>query len=869
MRVRKPGDSQFLQLIPRSTFSGEFPRYLVDHYTHWFDLGARELEFRPAESPWTSRASNWRLYLKKPGIFPRALLEKPGQDNSKIQLIDIRSCSFGFVSSLLSPLELPEHVIAMHTAGTLEVSLPRLHLSFFVNADWELECRSMPGYIIDKNQSCGTMFGLRNKLILCPSITSSESLLPRRVIIPQGEISFKTDGNFTDVSINTEAEKHVRWHEYTIDTNLHCLSSNSSLITKLYQSYLHALTSHCLPDPLLGQTGTEEALYILRSAACRSFQRLKTPEAELLELISHLSPDRVYYPPHRQSMATVKWNDLPALSQHHDFCRIVSSLLDHANALEALYDQPVVFHALDRDQFLFDRAASRNKSYYPSDLHVSEQASSPDDVEYRSRDVLDMKETTEHVAYETSRSIWNGQPSVDGRSRSLWELMKSWGSVGPAESEISLGYSRYWLEFDAARDWFVLYDLCRKAVNGDLRSSWIKLTFCLSAAAYSQSKYTATLFVIFALDGRFHDLSPPLDSSYTLLDGLEMERSRLEDLVSKSALPIVQTPAHFLNIGRKSKKKRRKAEYDAAIRKESSRVAESILLHWPNYESVDYSEQWFDASDCQQRIVDYNQSISRNNRLREHVLQLQGIVQDYRNVMVPDVLPYVFSPQFIVRSSRAPSYSIRDILVSCANFPTPSVDGDSFSGPTISPASTTNSEPPPPALGNLETLIKELQDSRQCLLQLYGTELNRSRLALLEQNASQSVRRAVPSQELLRLYHDECSRRKDEIFSEILTTLAPSQFVAKTSSIAGAWPRITPRSILRQLAQDRVSTLPDPWKSVIIHYAVSLLKCQQSLRLLEFLSKQKHQELLREIEASHNDVLAESSPDWLLIQVRP
>ncbi|KAH9980607.1 hypothetical protein BJV74DRAFT_898252 [Russula compacta] len=847
LRARKPGDSQILQLIPRST-------YFVDQHTHWLDLAARELEFRPAESPWTSRASNWRLYIQKPGIYPRAILQKPGQDNSKIQLIGIRSRSFGVVSSLLSPLELPEYVIAMHTAETLEVSLPRLHLSFFVNADWELECRSMPGYVIDKNQSCGTMFGLRNKLILCPSFTRSESLLPRRVIIPQGEISFKTDGDFTDLSINTEAEKHVRWHEYTIDTNLRCLSSNSSLISKLYQSYLHALTSHCLPDPLLGHTGTEEALYILRSAACRSFQRLKTPEAKLLGLISDLSPDRVYYPPHRRSMATVKWNDLPALSQHHDFCRVVSSILDHANALEALYDQPVVFQTLDRNQFLLNRAASRNKSYYPSDLHVSEQHH---------------PQTTS--TYETSWSIWNGRPSVDGRSWKVWDLMKSWGSVGPAESKISFGYSRYWLEFDAAQDWFMLYDLCRNAVNGDLRSSSIKLSFCLSAAAYSQSKYADTipLFIIFALDGRCRDLSPPMDSSYALLDGLKMERSRLEDLVSKSALPIVQTPAHFYNVGRKltkGEKKRKKAEYDGAIEKESSKVATSILRHGPYHGSVDYSEQWLDASDCKRRIVEYAQSVSRNNRLNEHVLQLQGIVQDYRNVLVPDVLPYVFSPQFTPSSSRAPSYSIRDVLESCANFLTLSMDGGFFPGPTI-PLTSTNSEPPPPALDNLEILIKELQHSRQRLLQLYGIELNRSRLALLEQNASQSVRRAVPSQELLRLYHDDCSRRKDEIFSEILTALAPSQIAEKTSRIAGAWPRITPRSILRQLAQDRISTLPDPWKSVIIHYAVSLLQYQQSLRLLELLSKQKHEELLREIEASHSDVLAESSPDWLLIQI--
>jgi len=162
--------------------------------------------------------------------------------------------------------------MATYIARKLEVSLPRFRLSFFINANRELECRSMPGYVIDESQSCGTMCGLTNKLILRPGLTSSEdsllSPLPRRVIIPQGDVSFKKDGDFTSVTINTDKEQHIRWHEYTIDTDLRCLTGNASLCNKLYQCYLHALTSHCLPDPLLGHTRTEEALYILQSTSC-------------------------------------------------------------------------------------------------------------------------------------------------------------------------------------------------------------------------------------------------------------------------------------------------------------------------------------------------------------------------------------------------------------------------------------------------------------------------------------------------------------------------------------------------------------------------------------------------------------------------
>jgi hypothetical protein len=71
------------------------------------------------------------------------------------------------------------------------------------------------------------------------------------------------------------------------------------------------------------------------------------------------------------------------------------------------------------------------------------------------------------------------------------------------------------------------------------------------------------------------------------------------------------------------------------------------------------------------------------------------------------------------------------------------------------------------------------------------------------------------------------------------------------------------------LTQNRIGTVPEQWKIVITRYAVALLKYQQSIRLLEQLSMQKHEELLREIEAIRNDVLVESTPDWLLVQVSP
>jgi len=789
------------------------------------------------------------------------MLRNPSQESSEIQLVDIRSRTFSVVSRLLLPLASRKDINATRTSQRLEVFLPRLRMTFFVNANWELECRSMPGYIIDTTQSCGTLFGLENKLVLRPSpIISEQFLLPRRVIIPEGKVSFSKMGDFTSVSINTDAEKHTRWHEYTIDTDLGCLRNDASLISKLYQCYLHALTSHCLPDPLLGHTGTEEALLILRNAASRSFQRLDLRSAKLLELIRDLTPDRIYYPPHLTSMATVKWNNLPALSQHHDFYQTVCSILKHAQALEDLYDQPATFNTPDRSQSLLNRAVSRNKSYYPLDSQISEQPSSFNDVVYRSRDVSDDR-TREHLAYQTSWSIWNARPSLHPTSPKLWDIMYKWDSLGPANGDVSLRYSPYWLKFNAKRDWLVIYKLCREAVNETHRNSRIELSFSLSAAAYSKSTYAhiVPFLMIFALDQRCRNLVSPSNPSYTLSDGLAPKTSRLENLVSESALPIDEIPAHLIAVDDSMSwwrvEQQQKAKYDAAIRREKSIVARSISDRWPYYEYSDFRGQWFNESDCKQRIDGYFQSISRNIALRDHVEQLQNILQPYRNISIPTSEPYLFSPQFLTGNPMAPSYSIRDILVSRANIPTSLTT--TTEGPTLRPD-----------FDSLEILIQEFQHSPQPLLQLYGNELDRSHHAL-RQDAFQSPRGVSPSHELLLRYHETCSHMKERIFLEIRAALSPSENVEKTSEIAGLWPRITSRSILRQLAHDCISRLPEEWEIVIKRYAVSLLRYQQSIRLLDLSSRGRHEELLREIEVTHSDVLAESTPDWLLIQVRP
>jgi len=487
-----------------------------------------------------------------------------------------------------------------------------------------------------------------------------------------------------------------------------------------------------------------------------------------------------------------------------------------------------------------------------------------------SRDVSDFG-TLERVLFRTSWSIWNGQPSLNHDFPQLWDIMNSWGSLGPAASGISLRYSRYWLEFDASRDWFVIYDLCRKAANENLRHLKVELLFSLSAAAYSQTTHSNIFpFFIIALDERYHYLDPPPDRSYTLSDGLGPELSYLEDLVSKSALPLSSTPAHSMNVAGEtvqSIEMLQQEQYDVAIERESAVVAELLYHQWPDFQLANFPEQWLSKSACMQCIKEYAWSVSRNVRLRNHVLQLQSTLRDFDNVVAPAVEEYLFSPRFVPSDTITPSYSLREVLEARSNVPARPAVGTPFQVSALPSALPTDRDPPPAGIDRLEILIEELQRSQQPLLKLCGNELNNSRRALLGQMASQFARSGIPSQEVLLLYHDEGSYRKDRIFSEILASLAPSGNVEEICGIAGLWPRITPRTILRQLARNHISTLPCRWKSVIVRYAVSFLEYQRSIRLLELSSRQEHEELLRETESICRDVMTEWTPDWLLVQV--
>lgn len=104
-----------------------------------------------------------------------------------------------------------------------------------------------------------------NKLILNSQDSSS-----RFALILEYNVTVTKKANHVSVEVINCSKSRV--HAVEMGESLHRLLDSGDLSCKLYLAYLYVLISFYLPDPLTFQTGTEEALTMLRSKAVELFE---------------------------------------------------------------------------------------------------------------------------------------------------------------------------------------------------------------------------------------------------------------------------------------------------------------------------------------------------------------------------------------------------------------------------------------------------------------------------------------------------------------------------------------------------------------------------------------------------------------------
>jgi hypothetical protein len=867
--IRTRRESEIHELIPYHNLTGDLPKLLVENYTHWLNLSTGEMELRALETPLKSSDQNWRIHFSSLGRSDMR------QQRTSL-MVDIRSPTFKMVSACLAPLERAEYltVTCSSDEDTLSVHLPRFRLSFFLNSRGFLESHNWPGMVIDANQSSGTMYGLSSQLLLRAEHHSAPELAEsRRVIIPHGKPQFSIQDHHVCISIDTTTGRTIRYYEYNIDTDLGCLTGNT-LESRLFKVWMHALSSHCLPDPLTGRTGTEEALHDLGSASCQSFQRLGANEADILRHINSLTPNRVFYPPHKQVMQTVVWSTLPSLSQHYGFFMITQSIMKYAELLDVFdvsesggHGSLSEDHSWSRkDVHLLERAALRNATLYTEEFKGLQPMPDADTV-HISRDLPSQRTSVSDVSEMVH--LW---PTRLPTSKRLIDNFREWSFISGPRIELSLSYSRDWLEVDLAKTWISLYDLCRCSSRD---TDCFRLQFSLSAMAYRCSVEDRNLIptiLAFATTSRFRGLQPPLWTSYDLSKGNQPKESKLQDLVKSSTISFDSSPESKLPRTRKgesdaSLERRRRTSFDTRQDEEVRKVVQELLDQWPCPSPQiprTATNGFFDAEKLMKSVRARFQRWHQNADLRYHIRDVQFILDKVYVSDSPRCPAYTFKPCSNGRPS-APSRVAFDQLLK-----RPAPTFQALAAPHIlsTPKTDTKVYRNSSNMEVLKSLLSQFRSSSDRLHQLYGRGLDESRECLDSDTASAPFPNVplYPIRELAK-HRDHCREYFQQILAVVRQSMHPSNMYEQVLFMAGQWPHISTKSLLAKLAFTSRSNLNGPWKVVLITLAQALLWFQRSRRLLQLAYVGNFEELYQELEnvgSYHGWV---DNPDWLLIQV--
>ncbi|KAI0029346.1 hypothetical protein K488DRAFT_56572 [Vararia minispora EC-137] len=920
IRARLSSDdhhSAFLELIPHEQLRNDFPLFLVDDHVHWMDLETGVIEFRPLATRWESDAQNWHLR----SLTARDPILQRG--SCATMLVDVNSGTFQAVHSCLCVLEHKQFIVVTTSQDQkLSIDLPRFNLTFFLNDKQQIESVNMPNMIVDSDQDAGTLFGLKSQLVLCAKDAPVESRFPRsrRILIPEGTAQLSEDpssmAGHTHVIIEiSQSTKNVPYFEYAIDHDLGRLTCNVSLTSHLYLCYLHALTSGVLPDPLLGRTGTEEALLELTGSRAFSFQRLGRRDMHLLGKIAGLSPRRVFYPSHLQAMQDVRWSPLPTLAQSEAFRFAVESILSFIHSLDALRlsasragDSP----APDRDSLanignhhLAMRSLRRSTSFYSPDICHLFPAQKHPELLHTSQRTNSVEDQTQALVQLVSESCYQMQLPTQLLAHSHWnantvDMVESWQHIG-SNDNIRLSYSPYWTtppEF--GRDWLTLYQRCLEFddKSGDNRYEVI-FSFCSLIYVSPLPRTREYVFVLLACalnqSLRLPSHAPPAGQGpYNLSDGYQPTRDHVLTLTQRRAFDATDSPAALLEIRggesfqdyRNRRSRYHRHQSGSAVHSFTSR----LLGAWPSYlsentisTSVSFVREWIDVESAISLVEDYFQSLRMNIRFKNHIQSIQRVLGPPRCIHLPTVpslpLKNPISPsQSVTRASISTITQLVNLRLPIGSHPTstPSIptirllNFASHSEPPASHRPHTSARRP----HELQPLLEILRNQQSVLEWTFGTSLEDSSRGHL-QNVSGNLGYDVPppSMQLLEQYRNSCYSSLISTFEDILEALSPQSLHERLLHSVGLWPRVTHRSVLQLLSFAKRHTVPPSWLAAVRVFARTFLQYQRSQRLLELILHGRTEDVVRELKNDiandHRDSDNRSlmDPDWLLIQI--
>lgn len=868
------------QLIPRSRLAGDFPTNIISHHVFWLQLPSASemssgidnttgrIDLRSGDTPWTLK-DEWFISQT---YNPLKTQLKLGPQRL---LLDVRSARATMITNVLAPLEFPEFIEVNDKNHVVNVYLPRLKLDFTVNRRYKLECKQFPEMTIDDDQRIGTFIGLENLLVVRQGQT-------RSVIVPHGKVIFKRRDSHTMVEIDTTGMEKVKYHIYTVNTILGTLVGNGSLTSHLYKIYLHAVTSHCLPDPLTRRTGTEEALAGLRAAATRSFQTVETDsvDMDLFRLIAALTPVRVYYPVHLKRMQQVTWKSgLSPIAQHDEFCTGVQEVSTYAGLLNIFEDvKGCTVWRTTGDQDLAKKAAMRNAVFRTEQFGGSVVEKSEDRI-HEARDMVNGCADEARVSYVAGLvERWQGKMNVHP---ALLEMLEELGEIRGslpigATSKLQLGYDHKWLEPNMAEVWISLYDALRRGAKQTEQYGWMFLLGALTYSGKVDLRLIETLLA-FGTNEEFKEIEPPNYPSYNLQHGYEPNIDTLSATIGTCVMDFGDSEESQLEgwvlETEQQTHQRRFQVFNVNKNFQEEAMVNELLFNWPCTELVIADEDrypLFNVPEALLAVKPWFESWSRNSEFRDHVTEVQWALDRINTNQRPLFRFYRFEPCEYSQSVLRNTIRFSDLLTRSPPV-LPKRPSLLARNPIIPRESGANLEAKD---NSLETLLRDFQSQRSNRFRkTYTQGLEKSIVAFQAQIAPPDTVEIFGLVERLKSLHRECENYMAFVFRAIEARLAPLRLIGSFMALkAGLWPRISPVLLLQQLATNGGVRLSQAWKAVLVTYGTAITMVQRLQRLLRLAPRTETSpnitDFLNELEnTGHQHWDPFQQPDWLLIEI--
>lgn len=880
---------QAREIIPARLLAGAFPDAFVEEYVHWYDLDGDYVDFCPRNEPWKSSNCHWQLQRQDTHDCHWGLFK------GDASLINIRSTTARTLSSILQPIEREQklHCKLNTSSFLLEIDIPRLRLSFTLGSgDTIIRSRQYLGMQIDADQSLETLVGLRNKLMLVRPNGQE-----RKVLIPEGHVTWKGERGHVTVDIGWQAVSNV--HVYTLNSQLGQLAGNGSLQSKLMVSYLHALTSFCLPDPFTSKTGTEQSLSILRSASVRSFSELQPEHIAILRKIAELTPGREFYPANERVMQKIKWQKgLGCLPQHDDFHAQVTAIFNQDDRMKMFYpesqgmEQPVRY--LNGD--LLRRGRIRSSSFRVTGFGA-ENFTTEEDSQYSERGRNYGSAECLRV-FTLCKTLHEGVLTYDqataqqDRHLLLWKAFSAFDQVsGPVAARdlesTQIKYDSTWLQDSieyVISNWCRLHQLLRSQTS---RPNSHQLMMWLSTLAFSNKIPMPIIecLAVLYIAPNLGNCSPPSRPLFQPSKGYEPSKNTLSSGMSSFRKP--NTPESSLLMQQGEKYHVYKSRVNSTRDRNRARALNGFIANlqsqWPilspevpSTSGVPRFEDYFNVSSAMKYAQKMFSIWFHNRELGTYLKEVchaisQGPARRGRMPSCPK--PCLFQPS----NWKSRFHRLDDVLHPSLG-PPPVLDAEI---PRLSDLFGWDSESKKP-LPRLLTLVDqlELQASsdyeRQYVRQLRESTSSLQKTSRANQVLSDDLelekavfdylaRSKIHYQEL----HNKIMRRMT--FSDAVNDLADNRRKSYRSLLKTlAWicvaPRYSSELFLQQLTRERWSVLSKEWKTCFVAYGQSITSLQRAKRLVSLIGQRE--DLVRELEnPGHSNWDPYEYPESLLLEI--